>query len=110
MIHLNVWFSFEDLAADDSGLQRVRAFLDQLQSRGKLESCTILKSRSGPVGGVKPRFHAVIVFRDEAQWNASVQEVQGLGIRSGAHGLMIEKVVDFTTAVSEELAGRSSPD
>ena len=102
MIHLNVWFSFKNSSSVDE-LHRVRAFLDDLRRRGRLDSYELLRSRSGPVEGVSPRFHALIRFRDETQWGGSVTEVQELGIHSGAHGFMIEQVVDFTTAVSEEL-------
>ena len=104
VVHLNVWFSFKDPMGESEQLQRVHVFLLDLQNRRHVDSYRLLKARSGPCDGSQPRFHAQITFRDEDHFARSVKEVTSFGVHSGRHGFMIADVVDFTTAVSEELS------
>jgi hypothetical protein len=52
--------------------------------------------------GLAP-FHAQIVFADQDQFGRPFQEVAAAGMRTGAHGLMIENVDTFIVEIFEEL-------
>lgn len=103
MIHYNVWFSFKDGTSESDGLTRVRAFLDDLRQRGRVDDFKLLRSRARPDQTRLARFHAVIVFVDQDQFDAAFRDVETTGAHAGSHGLMIENVDTFIVETFEEL-------
>jgi hypothetical protein len=103
MIHYNVWFSFRDGIVEVDEMRRVRSFLTDLKSRGKIHDFQLLKNRAAPGKSKLARFHAVIMFLDGDQFGQPFSEVAAIGIHAGKHGFMIENVSEFVVETFEEL-------
>ena len=103
MIHYNVWFAFRDGTSESDGLARVRAFLDDLRQRGRVDDFKLLRSRATPDQTRLARFHAVIVFVGQDQFNAAFRDVETTGVHAGRHGPMIENVDTFIVETFDEL-------
>ena len=103
MIHYNVWFAFRDGASEADGVARVRDFLDDLRQRRRVDDFKLLRSRA-PSGQTRlARFHAVIMFTDQVQFDAAFRDVESTGVRAGRHGLMIADVDTFIVEIFDEL-------
>jgi hypothetical protein len=103
VIHYNVWFSFKEGSAEQESLSRVRQFLLDLKERGQVFDFTLLRHRADSGKTRLAPFHAQIVFADQDQFGRPFQEVAAAGMRTGAHGLMIENVDTFIVEIFEEL-------
>lgn len=105
MIHYNVWFAFRDGAPEVDGLARVRAFLDDLQQRTLIDGFRLLRSRARPGQTRLAPFHAVILFADQAQFDAAFHDVELTGVHAGLHGFMIADIGTFIVETFDELPG-----
>lgn len=104
MIHYNVWFSFANGVAEPEQIQRVRSFLSDLKSRGKIHDFQLLKNRALSGKSRLARFHALIMFLDDDQFGQPFTEVAAIGVHAGTHGFMIENVSEFVVEIFEELS------
>ena len=95
MIHYNVTFSFKDGVAHEHALQRVAAFLRDLQERALIHEFEITQGDDG-------QHVARIRFLNREQFNRPFKEVTDIGIHAGAHGFMIQNVAQFTVATVED--------
>lgn len=102
-IHYNVWFSFKDDTVESDQVERVRTFLADLRTRGLVHDFQLLKNRNGEAKTKLPRFHALIVFRDEQQFGEPFAEVADIGVHSGRHGFMIEQIGRFSVEIFESI-------
>lgn len=84
-------------------IQRVRSFLTDLKSGGKIHDFRLLKNRAMSGRSKLAQFHALIVFRDNDQFGQPFREVAAIGIHAGKHGFMIENVSEFVVEVFEDL-------
>jgi hypothetical protein len=103
MVHYNVWFSFD--AGVDEGLQiaRVRALLDDFQSRKMIANYRLLRNR-GEEGKTKlPKFQAIVEFQDDEQFGLPFAEVAKVGVHLGSHGSIIQHVDAFVVEVFEQI-------
>ena len=69
----------------------------------------MLRNRSGSKTTRLP-FHALIEFRDNAQFSAAFSKQAALGIHNGLHGRVMAVVVDFQIEVFEEIPGTPESD
>ena len=105
MIHYTVAFSFKPGVADTDQLGQVRAFLADLQARGKIASYRLLRNRNDASRSSLPPYKVDVMLRDEASFGVPFAEVAEIGIHSGAHGLMIEHVDRMVVEVFEDIDG-----
>jgi hypothetical protein len=91
MIHDNVWFSFKAGVDEELGLVRCRVFLQDLQSRGRIDGFQLLKNLAAADEAKLPPFHAIIRFRDHEQTGTPFDEVRTADVFLCGRGAMIEK-------------------
>ena len=101
MIHYNVWFTLNDGADEEAELRKIAGFLNGLKGRALLREFKLLKG-SAP-GNTLPRFQAIIMFVDAAQFNRPFDEVRTLGVHTGEHGAAIANVRSIMAETFEEI-------
>ncbi len=105
MIHYNVWFSYKTGINERIELTKVRGFLDEMQRRDLINGFNLLKNRAADGKSRLEKYHAIIEFSDDEQFDSPFSEVRNAGINVGAHGSMIENVDSFTIEVFGEVKG-----
>jgi hypothetical protein len=99
MIHYHVWFSLKAAVSEAEGFAAVRAFSEELASRGTLERCDLLKNSSQPPKTKLLPYHALFVFHDDEQMNAAFSRKREEGIHAGPHGTLMASVAEFHVEV-----------
>jgi hypothetical protein len=108
VIHYYVWFSFRRGVPPNEGLQRVRAFLDDMTKRGVVQEFRLLRNRAAGADTAR-EFQAAIVFADGDAFARGFEAVEHEGVRAGLHGLMIANVQDFSAEVFEDVTSAGPP-
>jgi hypothetical protein len=103
VIHYNVWFAFKDGASEVDGVAGVRTFLNDLQQRRRIADFKLLRGRTGSGQTRLARFHAVIMFADQDQFDGAFRDVEATGPHAGLHGLMIADIDTFIVETFDEL-------
>ncbi len=101
MIHYSIWFWPTEGASEVALLQRIFAFLSDMQHREALDTFTLLRNRSaGSQTQVGP-LQALITFRSVEQFREAFRSIEHSGVRSGLHGAMVEMVSRFQPELFE---------
>ena len=103
MIFYNVWFSFKSGSDENVEMVKMRAFLDDLKTRGKLHGYRLMKNRNPENKRKLPPYQFIAEFVDDAQFGLPFAEVGKIGVHAGEHGAMIENVDQFMVEVFEDL-------
>ena len=105
MIHYHVWFSLKPGSDAREGLSAVHSFLNDLLRAGEISGFHLLENRGRPPKSKLQPFHAMIEFRDDAQFGAAFAAQAKKGIHDGAHGRVLSSVAEFQIEVFKEIAG-----
>jgi hypothetical protein len=103
MIQYHVWFSLKPGTNEKEGLSAVQTFLQDLLQSGAVGGFHLLKNSGKPPKTKLLPFHALIEFRDGAQFGAAFAAQAKRGIHNGAHGQVMAIVAEFQIEVFEEL-------
>ena len=95
MIHYHVWFNLKPEVLEADGLAVVARFLKKLCAVDEAATFQLLRNRGSAPRSKLPRYHALIQFLDDVQLGDAMKKQAARGIHSGAHGEVIDVVIDF---------------
>jgi hypothetical protein len=95
MLHYHVWFNLKPEVAESSGLAAVRSFLAELTGCGEAVRFELLRNKGEPPRSKLPRYHALVAFRNEAQFETAMKNQAARGIHTGPHGGVVDVVTGF---------------
>ena len=104
MIHYHVWFSLKSGTDEREGLSVFQTFLNDLLRAGDISGFRLLENNGRPPKTKLLPFHALIEFRDDAQFGAAFAAQAKKGIHDGAHGRVLASVAEFQIEVFKEIA------
>jgi hypothetical protein len=107
-IHYNVWFSFRSGVAEADGLAVIHSFLAELRGSDEIAEFRLLKNTGAAAKTKLLPFHAVIEFRDDAQFSTAFSTQAARGIHTGLHGRMLSVVDEFQIEVFRQIAAPES--
>ena len=103
MIFYNVWFSFKEDLDESEEIQKLHHFLADFKRRSMIHEYRLMKNRVSKQKSTLLKYHVVIEFGDDSQFEPPFAEIAQIGIHSGLHGAMIENVSDFLVEVFEDI-------
>lgn len=102
MIHYHVWFNLKPGVPEASGLEVVSRYLSQLAGEKMTEGFQLLKNSGKPPRTKLPAYHALVEFPDAEALGSAMKAQAERGIRSGAHGHVVDVVCDFHVEIFEQ--------
>ena len=95
MLHYHVWFNLRPEVTESSGLAVVQRFLADLCEIDETQSFHILRNHGESPRSKLPRYHALVIFRDEEHFSTAMKNQAARGIHTGPHGAVVDVVTGF---------------
>jgi hypothetical protein len=102
MIIYHFWFELKEGRDHDGSLAFIDKFLKGKKDEGKLSNYGLFKNQSSKDTRLL-KYHAMMEFRDEKQFESSFSEIRGIGINKEQHGEIVQMVKDFHVEFFEDI-------